>query len=51
MWSDVVKNIFVVKVWSKALFRHKKDPQPNRLRAFETLIINVLRTEVHDERL
>jgi hypothetical protein len=45
------QNILVVKMWSQALFKHKKDPQPNWLRAFEVLIINVLRTEEHDEHL
>jgi hypothetical protein len=48
MWAE--KNS-VVKMWSKASFKNKKDPQPNRLRAFETLIINVLRTEVRGVRL
>ena len=36
---------------SWAIMAQKKDPQPNRLRALKRLIINVLRTEVHDERL
>lgn len=38
-------------MWSQAPFRYKKDPQPNSLRVFKVLKINVLRTEVHDERL
>lgn len=29
----------------------KKDPQPKWLRAFESIKINALRTEAHDEHL
>lgn len=34
MWS---KNISVVKMWSKAILRHKKDPQPIVVESLETL--------------
>ena len=47
-WS---KKILVVKPWSKVIFTHKKDPQPKWLRVLKRRDINVLRTEVHDERL